>query len=288
MMVKKVTVVGGGTMGGGIAQVCAQNEVKVSITDISEEMLLGTIQRVSESLDRMVRKEAIDNETKERALSRIDSTVSLEHALIDSELVIEAIPEKSDLKRALFEKLGEMTDSDVVLASNTSSISITGLGAVTGDSARVVGMHFMNPVPVMNLVEVVRGLETSVDTVARVVEFSVELGKTPIVVNDSPGFVSNRVLAPMINEAAFVLMEGVADLDSIDQVMTLGMNHPIGPLALADLIGIDVLLSILEVLHQELGDDRYRPCPLLRSYVAAGWLGRKAGRGFYEYSKGDR
>ena len=275
-------------MGGGIAQVCAQNEVKVSITDISEEMLLGTIQRVSESLDRMVRKEAIDNETKERALSRIDSTVSLEHALIDSELVIEAIPEKSDLKRALFEKLGEMTDSDVVLASNTSSISITGLGAVTGDSARVVGMHFMNPVPVMNLVEVVRGLETSVDTVARVVEFSVELGKTPIVVNDSPGFVSNRVLAPMINEAAFVLMEGVADLDSIDQVMTLGMNHPIGPLALADLIGIDVLLSILEVLHQELGDDRYRPCPLLRSYVAAGWLGRKAGRGFYEYSKGDR
>jgi len=288
MMVKKVTVVGGGTMGGGIAQVCAQNEVKVSITDISEEMLLGTIQRVSESLCRMVKKEAIDYETKERALSRIDSTVSLEHALIDSELVIEAIPEKSDLKRALFEKLGEMTDSDVVLASNTSSISITGLGAVTGDSARVVGMHFMNPVPVMNLVEVVRGLETSVDTVARVVEFSVELGKTPIVVNDSPGFVSNRVLAPMINEAAFVLMEGVADLDSIDQVMTLGMNHPIGPLALADLIGIDVLLSILEVLHQELGDDRYRPCPLLRSYVAAGWLGRKAGRGFYEYSKGDR
>ena len=275
-------------MGGGIAQVCAQNEVKVSITDISEEMLLGTIQRVSESLCRMVNKEAIDYETKERALSRIDSTVSLEHALIDSELVIEAIPEKSDLKRALFEKLGEMTDSDVVLASNTSSISITGLGAVTGDSARVVGMHFMNPVPVMNLVEVVRGLETSVDTVARVVEFSVELGKTPIVVNDSPGFVSNRVLAPMINEAAFVLMEGVADLDSIDQVMTLGMNHPIGPLALADLIGIDVLLSILEVLHQELGDDRYRPCPLLRSYVAAGWLGRKAGRGFYEYSKGDR
>ena len=275
-------------MGGGIAQVCAQNEVKVSITDISEEMLLGTIQRVSESLCRMVKKEAIDYETKERALSRIDSTVSLEHALIDSELVIEAIPEKSDLKRALFEKLGEMTDSDVVLASNTSSISITGLGAVTGDSARVVGMHFMNPVPVMNLVEVVRGLETSVDTVARVVEFSVELGKTPIVVNDSPGFVSNRVLAPMINEAAFVLMEGVADLDSIDQVMTLGMNHPIGPLALADLIGIDVLLSILEVLHQELGDDRYRPCPLLRSYVAAGWLGRKAGRGFYEYSKGDR
>jgi len=288
MMVKKVTVVGGGTMGGGIAQVCAQNEVKVSITDISEEMLLGTIQRVSESLCRMVKKEAIDYETKERALSRIDSTVSLEHALIDSELVIEAIPEKSDLKRALFEKLGEMTDSDVVLASNTSSISITGLGAVTGDSARVVGMHFMNPVPVMNLVEVVRGLETSVDTVARVVEFSVELGKTPIVVNDSPGFVSNRVLAPMINEAAFVLMEGVADLDSIDQVMTLGMNHPIGPLALADLIGIDVLLSILEVLHQELGDDRYRPCPLLRSYVDAGWLGRKAGRGFYEYSKGDR
>jgi 3-hydroxybutyryl-CoA dehydrogenase len=236
-------------------------------------------------MDRQVKKEVISAGEKEEALNRISTVTSLEDGVEDAQLVVEAVPEKLDLKERIFRTLDEEAPAEAILATNTSSISITEIAAFTRRPEKVIGMHFMNPVPMMKLVEVIRGLATDDETTKTVMDLSTELGKTPVEVNDFPGFVSNRVLMPMINEAIFALMEGVAEAEAIDTVMKLGMAHPMGPLALADLIGLDTCLSILEVLHRDIGDDRYRPCPLLRKYVAAGWLGRKSGRGFYAYDK---
>ena len=278
-----VTVVGGGTMGNGIAHVCALGGREVRITDVSQDLLDGALATISKNLDRQVERQIVDGAARDEALERIRPTTDLDAAAAGSHLIIEAVPEKAEIKYGLFRRLDATASADAILASNTSSISITAIAAETARPDRVIGMHFMNPVPVMTLVEVIRGLATSDETAASVLDFCAELGKTPVEVNDFPGFVSNRILGPMINEAVFALMEGVADVDAIDSVMMLGMNHPMGPLALADLIGLDTCLNIMEVLHRELGDDRYRPCPLLRKYVAAGWLGRKAGRGFHTY-----
>jgi len=230
-----------------------------------------------------VKKEIIAESAREATLARIETSSDIAAGVEGVDLVIEAVPERAELKYSIFESLDEAAGAETILASNTSSISITEIAARTKRPDKVIGMHFMNPVPVMKLIEVIRGLATSDETTKATVGLAEELGKTPVEVNDFPGFVSNRVLMPMINEAVFAYMEGVAEPAAIDTVMKLGMNHPMGPLALADLIGLDTCLNILEVLHRELGDDRYRPCPLLRKYVAAGWLGRKSGRGFHSY-----
>ncbi|MDP2955285.1 MAG: 3-hydroxybutyryl-CoA dehydrogenase [Longimicrobiales bacterium] len=283
MSIDRIAVVGGGTMGNGIAHVAAQSGRSVRLLDVSRDVLDAAIATVAKNLDRQIKKGALDGAAKSEILGRIQTGTDLAAGVADADLVVEAVPEKMELKRSIFTTLDAAAPQGAILASNTSSISITQIAAVTKRPGQVIGMHFMNPVPVMQLIEVIRGLATSDETTAAVMQLSRELGKTPVEVRDFPGFISNRVLMPMINEAVTALMEGVADPDAIDTVMKLGMNHPMGPLALADLIGLDTCLNILEVLHRELGDDRYRPSPLLRKYVAAGWLGRKSGRGFHAY-----
>jgi len=281
---KTVGVVGAGTMGNGIAHLFAQHGWSVALTDVSAPLIEKALATIRGNLDRQVKKGTTSPEDRDAALARIATGTDLA-ALADCALVVEAATERQDLKFTLFEDLDRLVGSEAILASNTSSISITAIGARTKRPEMVIGMHFMNPVPVMQLVEVIRGQATSDSATILVMDIARELGKTPVEVSDYPGFVANRVLLPMINEAVFCLMEGVATAESIDTVMKLGMNHPMGPLALADLIGLDTCLAILEVLHEGLGDDKYRPCPLLKRMVAAGHLGRKTKRGFYAYDK---
>lgn len=277
-----IGVVGAGTMGNGIAQVAARAGDKVVMHDVRDEFLERGINAIDKSLQRDVDKERLSEAEKKAILGRIQTTMELSD-LCAATFVVEAVNEDLAVKTELFKSLDRITPPGTILASNTSSISITKLGAATGRPDKVIGMHFMNPVPVMKLVEVIRGMATSDETYERVRALSEKLDKTALDCQDSPGFVSNRVLMPMINEAIFTLYEGVATRESIDGIMKLGMNHPMGPLTLADFIGLDVCLAIMNVLHEGLGDSKYRPCPLLKRYVDAGWLGRKSGRGFYEY-----
>jgi len=282
-MTEKIAVIGSGQMGNGIAHVFAQAGYSATMIDISADALKRGVDTISKNLDRQVKKGTITADDKTKILGRV-STAEKMDAVAGASLIVEAATENEDLKFKIFRDLDRLASPGAILATNTSSISITTIASQTKRPEAVIGMHFMNPVPVMQLVEVIRGLATSDETTKRTVELAKAVGKTPVEANDYPGFIANRILMPMINEAAYCLMEGVGTAEAIDTVMKLGMNHPMGPLALADFIGLDTCVAILDVLHTGLGDPKYRACPLLRKHVAAGWLGKKSGRGFYSYS----
>ncbi|MFE5428594.1 3-hydroxybutyryl-CoA dehydrogenase [Peribacillus simplex] len=283
MGIQKVMVIGAGQMGSGIAQVCAMSGYEVLLHDLKDEYVEKGLGTITKNLSRQVEKGKMESGEKDAILSRLTSSTNLKNAAA-VDLVIEAAVENMEIKTKIFAELDEITPQHVILASNTSSLPITEIAAATKRPEKVIGMHFMNPVPVMKLVEIIRGLATSDEVYKEVEKMAESLNKVPVEVNDFPGFVANRILMPMINEAIYTLYEGVATKEAIDDVMKMGMNHPMGPLTLADFIGLDTCLYIMETLHQGLGDDKYRPCPLLRKYVKAGWLGKKSERGFYEYN----
>ena len=284
MLVQKLLVVGAGQMGAGIAQVAAGAGIQVTLQDIEQQFVDRGLKSIDKGLAKLIEKGKMQAEDKQALLSRIVGTVDLEAAAWGADFVIEAAPEKFEIKKSLFTRLDAVMPPHAILATNTSSLPVSQIAAVTKRPSNIIGMHFFNPVPVMQLVEVIVGLATSPETHKATQELVLRLNKTPVAVADYPGFCGNRIMVPMINEAVYTLMEGVASAEDIDNVAKLGFNHPMGPLALADLIGLDTILSVMEVLHEGYGDSKYRPCPLLRKYVHAGWLGRKSGRGFFDYS----